>query len=51
MRTRNVQKVVSRIEHSRLRESAQGDKWGFCLTVGRIGVLRGIAVTALDCTP
>ena len=40
MRTRNVQKVVSRIEPSRLRESVQGNKWSFCLTAGKIDVLR-----------
>src|SRR5262249_48763566 len=25
------------VEKSRLRESAQGDKWSFCLTAGKIG--------------
>jgi hypothetical protein len=25
------------VNESRLRESAQGDKWSFCLTAGKIG--------------
>jgi hypothetical protein len=33
---RHIQRGALTIKKSRLRESAQGDKWSFCLTAGKI---------------